>query len=84
MRRFVPDTAADFQIYDCGDLNGDGSEYEWFVDHLVRGLNGGGFRGRIQAEEGEEYSKPLPRNAVGREIAAQLRKGGFLASGLGR
>ena len=66
---FLPDSAADFRIYDLWEM---GNEREWFVDHLSRCIEGGGFRGRIQNIEGE-YSKPLPRNSVSMAIGRLIK-----------
>jgi hypothetical protein len=71
---FLPDSAADFRIYDLfmGGSMDEGTEREWFVDHLVRCIDGGGFRGRI-VDENEIFSKPSPKNKMAIDIATLVR-----------
>ncbi len=71
---FLPDRAADFRIYDLftGQSMEEDSDREWFVDHLVRSIDGGGFRGRIVGEN-EVFSKPPPKNKTAIDIAAAVQ-----------
>ena len=65
---FIPDSSADFRIYDLWDGT---DEREWFVDHLMRCIEGGGFRGKM-LDEDDGFSKPLPRNKVALEIGRAI------------